>query len=230
MGLLKNFLSSGKTLLFADAFERHYTPWIVENYKSVLSDLGVKFWYKQEFAMSSGFEMLMAGAFEDFAQFVDENIIALKEMGISRIIVCSDEAYFVMKKYYEGFEIVHALDLIVEQKGKLMRTHESAVVYYDSIYFKKLGYKRPPRDVLFSLGLRVREYPFSHEVEYATGTEALLNIHSPRCASRIASELLRKIEGDVLVVASPRAYVHLKKHAEMHDVELRDVSEFLVEI
>lgn len=223
-------MSSGKTLLYADAFERHFAPSIIENYKSVLSDLGVRFWYKPDFCMSSGFESLMAGAVDDFDELIAENLATLKEMGVSKMIVCSDEAYYVLTKYYKDIAVIHALDLIFEQKDKLLSSSEGEVLYYDSLYLRKLNYKRTPRDILHALGCRVREYPKKSNIEFSTGSEALLAIHSPKCASRVASELLRRIEGETLVVASPRAYVHLKEHGEMHDVEVKEISEFLVEI
>lgn len=137
----------------------------------VLQGLGYEFCYSGDEELYSGALLYELGYSEDLKEYALKVADVIKRSGAKTIVCLSPHAAevfkFVYPKLIEGFnlEIRTFVDLVWERRDKLRAVQSpGAVVIHDSCRLaRELGIHQELRDIMESIGVEVKETPYSRE-------------------------------------------------------------------
>lgn len=137
----------------------------------VLQDLGYEFCYAGNNELYSGALLYELGYLDDMKHYVPKVVEVIKKSGAKTIVCLSPHAAevfkFVYPKMVEGFdlEIITFVELVWQRRDKLAKVQfPEAVVIHDSCRLaRELGVHQELRDILESVGVKVKEPALNRE-------------------------------------------------------------------
>ena len=206
---------------------KYYLLPFFNNYKSLLSDLGIDFKIINELNCC-GSPLLNAGYKNDFEDIKKKNLKILKKHSINKIITNCPHCYNVFKKYY-GIRVEHITQTIENNKHKITAENNQEITYHDPCLLAiKNKIVREPRKILKQTGFKLIEPFRSKEETFCCGAGGGVKQNSPKIASKIARERLKQLKTKRIVVSCPYCYVHLKENAD-NKKKIIEISETLIE-
>jgi len=206
---------------------KYYLSSFFNNYKSLLSDLGINFKTINELNCC-GSPLLNAGYQNDFEDIKNKNLKILRKHRINKIITNCPHCYDVFKKHY-GIRVEHITQILEKNKYKLVTEHDEEITYHDPCVLAiKNSIIKEPRAILKQIGFRLVE-PFRTKKEtFCCGAGGGVKQNSPRIANKIARERLKQLGTNKIVVSCPYCYAHLKENAN-NKKKIVEISETLIE-
>jgi Fe-S oxidoreductase len=218
---------SGNTLYYPGCLTKFAAPELEENYKTILTDIGVDFISVPEFNCC-GSPVANAGYKKDFDGLVEKNKALFKKYGVKRIITNCPSCYHIFKEEYK-MPVEHISQTIFRNIDKLEQKYQDEkICYHDPCHLgRHSGIYKEPRKVLEALGFTVVEMQNSKESSQCCGGGAGLRTNYPEIAAKAAKLRLRQCGEKKLVTTCALCYKQLKENAPS-GVEVYEFSELLV--
>lgn len=196
-----------------------------ENYKKILSKIGIDFIMIPEF-VCCGSPALNAGYKEDFEVLVKKNKELFKKYGVKKIITNCPGCYHIFKTYYD-INVEHITVTISKNLKKITTKKEGKISYHDPCHLgRKSNIYDEPRNILRHIGFEVVELEDNRENALCCGGGAGLKTNYPELASSIAKKRLSQAKTKKIITTCQLCYKHLKENAK--DIEVYELSEVLV--
>jgi Fe-S oxidoreductase len=145
----------------------------------ILKAAGVDFAILGEEEKCCGDQARRAGNEYLFQMMAMENIEIFNKYGVKKIVTACPHGYHTLKKEYpqfEGkFEVYHHTEFIQQlmREGKLKLNQakmDDLFTYHDSCFLTRYnGIFEEPREVLNSIGIKIKEMPRSKEANFCCG-------------------------------------------------------------
>jgi heterodisulfide reductase subunit D len=237
--------TGGETVLFADCEAAFYRPSVPRSVALILRAAGVEFGLMDQ-QWCCGGPMWETGYVEIAHKMAEHNMLDWRKTGTKRVI-CLDphdyitiiENYSSLDPNFDEFEIVLAVDLIVEQmrEGKLKLTTpvQRTVTYHDPCRLnKRLGVWQAPREILRAIpGLRFVDVDHVTQWSYCSGAGSNLFVEKPELTAEISRRRVAKakeLDGvDTLVSACPWSERPLTQQGDAQGLEVFDIFELVAE-
>jgi Fe-S oxidoreductase len=202
-------------------------PDLLNNYKALLSDLGIDFVMMSELSCC-GAPLLNAGYEGDFEEIKKKNLEILKRQGIVKIITNCPHCYSMFKEHY-GFEVEHITQTLFNHKHKLAYKKREEVVYHDPcILARENRVLNEPRALIRQAGFKIIEPSKTKEKTFCCGAGGGVKQNYPDIANRIAKERLRQLGAKKIIVSCPYCYAHFQENAE-NKKSIIEISEAVLE-
>ena len=218
-------LKGGNTLYYPGCMTKYYLTEILNNYKSLLSDLGVEFITINELGCC-GAPLLNAGYAHDFEEVKEKNLRILEKRGITKIITNCPHCYNIFRQYY-GIKTEHTTQIFEANKRKLATEHngEEAAYHDPCLLARKNKIIKEPREVMKQAGFKLIEPFRNKERTFCCGAGGGLKQNSPQIADKIAKTRLRQLKSKKIIVSCPYCYAHFKENASNNKkiIELSEV-------
>lgn len=220
------WLSRKKIIYYPGNTLTKYFPEIVQNWKSILSDFGLRFELVED--LSSGWPLWNQGYTKQFEEHLARLRQRVDKENIGTIITSSPEAHYIFKTYLPEVESKHTTQVAFEHLPKIQQFNTGQATWHDNTtQARRNGIQHQPRRVLVQAGFTVRDYDESKQETQCMGTSTGLVNNSPRLATKLAQRRLRKTPTQPIITDSPEDYLHLKR---LNDKAVLELSEVLVEI
>jgi Fe-S oxidoreductase len=194
---------------------------VVNNYKKILKELGIKFSVIEELD-SAGF-LIEAGYEKQARKLAKANFEYFKSQGVKKIIVSDPFCFKTFKLEYKemlpnwDIEVEFITDTIfkaLEQRTKEVSSFfNEPILYYDSCYLSRhLDFFDSPRKLLEKIGIRLVDFGIYPEDLLCCGSCGNLPIYDGELANQIALYFIKPFKDKKLkkfLTADPRAYRHL---------------------
>lgn len=166
-----------------------------------------------------GHDMLWTGDEETFKKLAGQNVSAIKQAGVKKIIFSCPEGLRTFKedypRYFEiDWEVQHISEFLAENIEKLnLGKIDRKVTYQDPCRLgRHLGIYDSPRKVLTAIpGVKLVEMDRNRDEAVCCGTSAWTNCDA--CSKQIRVERLteaKKTGADMLVTSCPKCLTHFK--------------------
>lgn len=219
-------LKGDTTLYYPGCMTRYSLVEVLNNYKAILSDLGVDFRTINELKCC-GSPLLNAGYKEDFEKIKEENLKILQRNGITKIITNCPHCYNIFKKEY-GVGVEHITQILAANKHKLVSGESGEVTYHDPcLLARKNNIIKEPREVLKQAGFKLIEPFRTKERTFCCGAGSGVKQNSPKIANKIATRRLNQLKSKKIIVSCPYCYAHLKENAS--NKKIIELSETITE-
>jgi heterodisulfide reductase subunit D len=206
-------LSGGRALYYPGCMTAGALPGILNNYKALLSDIGVDFVMINELTCC-GSPLLNAGYAQDFEEVKKKNLEILQKQGITKIITNCPHCYSVFKNIYE-FKVEHITQTLFSHKQKLAYNKREEVVYHDPcIHARGNSVFDEPRALLRQAGFKIIEPARTKDRTFCCGAGGGVKQNYPEIANKIAKERLRQLGAKKVIVSCPYCYAHFQENAE----------------
>ncbi|MEM4267980.1 MAG: (Fe-S)-binding protein [Candidatus Woesearchaeota archaeon] len=217
----------GNTLYYPGCLTRFAAPEIEENYKSILTDIGIGFITIPEFNCC-GSPVINAGYLNDFNGLVKKNSELFKKYGVKKIITNCPSCYRVFKENYR-LNVEHISQTLYRNLSKLEPTWSGeSVCYHDPCHLgRHSGIYNEPRKVLEAIGLKVVEMQSSKDKAICCGGGGGLRTNNPSLAKKIAQNRVMQCKEKMLVTTCCLCYNQLKDVAP-EGLKVYEFSELLV--
>lgn len=214
------------TLYYPGCLAHIASPELEENYKELLSRLGVEFMTIPEFNCC-GSPVMRAGYEEDFEELKRRNLELFSKYGIKKIITNCPGCYNMLKNNY-GLEVQHVTQVIENKLSKLKyRKRHEKVTYHDPCHLgRHSGIYDEPRSILRKIGFEVEELEESRENALCCGAGGGLKSNSPKLANKIARNVLANVKTKKLVTPCPMCCAHFRENSK--GVEIVELGELLI--
>lgn len=225
--MFRGFFSrfTGNTLYYPGCLTHFVLPEVEENYKKLLSLLGVDFIFVQEFNCC-GSPAKNAGYMKDFDDLKARNMQLLKKYNVRKIITSCPACYKVFGENYP-VEVEHITTVVAKNLKKVKAQHNESITYHDPCHLgRHSGIFEEPRVILKYVGFEVEELPENRKSSRCCGAGGGLKGNYPRLADDIAKGLLKDVKTKKLVTTCPMCYVHFKENAP--GLEVLELSEVLL--
>lgn len=220
-------LKPGNVIFYPGCMTQHCLPKLLNNYKSLLVDIGVDFKIMNELKCC-GSPLLNAGISSDFEEVKKENLKLLRKNNITKIITNCPHCYDIFKNQYK-VKVEHITQTLAANKHKLIIGSSEEVVYHDPcLLSRKNNIIKEPRAVLNKAGFLLSEPSRTKGKTFCCGAGGGLKQSSPKISNKIAKERLKQFELKKVIVSCPYCYVHLKENAK-NSKEIIELSETLSE-
>jgi Fe-S oxidoreductase len=213
---------------------------------AVLKKAGVDFGILGNRANCCGESVRKAGDEAVFKQLAQNNITALEEAGVRKIIVSSPHCYHALKNEYPGlgasFEVTHVsqylLELLKQERLKLTKEVNLKVAYHDPCYLGRHNdIYDEPREVLRSIpGLELVELADHREFSLCCGGgggRIWMETKSGERFSDLRLNQALETGAKVLAVACPYCMLNFNDSVLTQDkgdlIEVRDIAELVQE-
>jgi Fe-S oxidoreductase len=217
---------NGTVLYFPGCTTQKYIPEIAENYKTVLTDLGVPVKTIEPFCC--GRPLKEQGNTEAFNEHKAKIKALLERENVTQIITNCASCMQTLKDDY-GVEVAHSTQIIWEQRKKLQQFNNGEVTFQDNcIGARKLGLVNQARDILVQTGFNVKEFSECKAGVRCCGGSCGLPNNAGSVSVKLAQRRLRDAPANVIVTDDPQCYIQLKKNTQ--NKEVVELSETLVEI
>ena len=206
-------LKGEKVLYYPGCMTRFFLPDLFDNYKSLLSDIGVDYVVINEFNCC-GSPLLNAGYTEEFKKIKEKNLKILKRNNITKIITNCPHCYDLFKKRYE-VRVEHITQVFERAKHKFSAENDGEVAYHDScLLARKNNIIDEPRRILKSTGFKLAEPLRSKQNTFCCGAGGGVKQNSPKIANKIAKERLSHLKSKKIIVSCPFCFAHLSENAD----------------
>ena len=213
-------------IYFPGCTTQKYLPEIAENYKTILTDLGVPIRTVEPFCC--GKPLKEQGYTEDFEKHKLKIKARLEHDGIKTVITNCAGCAVTLKEEY-GLDVKHTTQVIAEHKRKLQQFNQGEVTFQDNcIAARKLNIINEPREVLVQTGYRVKEFSECKKGVRCCGGSCGLQNNASSVSVKVAQRRIRDAPSNVIVTDDPQCYIQLKKNTQ--NKEVLELSETLVEI
>ena len=220
-------LKGENVLYYPGCMTKYYLIDFFNNYKALLSDLGVDFRVINELKCC-GSPLLNAGHIDDFKEVKEKNLKILEKNNITKIITNCPHCYNVFKKYY-GIKIEHITQTLAANKHKLTAENNEEIAYHDPcLLARKNNVIKEPRAILKQTGFKLIEPFRAKERTFCCGAGGGVKQNSPKIANKIAKERLKQLGSKKIIVSCPYCYAHLKENTD-NKKKIIELSETLVE-
>jgi Fe-S oxidoreductase len=213
---------------------------------AVLKKAGVDFGILGNRANCCGESVRKAGDEAVFKQLAQNNITALEEAGVRKIIVSSPHCYHALKNEYPrlgtSFEVTHVsqylLELLKQERLKLTKEVNLKVAYHDPCYLGRHNdIYDEPREVLRSIpGLELVELADHREFSLCCGGgggRIWMETKSGERFSDLRRNQALETGAKVLAVACPYCMLNFNDSVLTQDkgdlIEVRDIAELVQE-
>lgn len=228
LGSISSSLSKvkGNAIYFPGCTTEKYLPEIAENYKSILTDLGVSVRTLKPFCC--GRPLKDQGYAKEYAEHLEKTKGLLKAEGVTMIITSCASCMQTLQQDY-GIPVRHTTEVIHEERRKLQQFNAGEVTFQDNcIAARKLGLTNQSREILVQTGYRVKEFSECKQGVRCCGGSCGLPNNGPSVAVKLAQRRLRDAPVNVIVTDDPHCYIQLKRNTQ--NKEVLELSETLVEI
>ncbi|MGR6836378.1 (Fe-S)-binding protein [Syntrophomonas erecta] len=192
-----------------------------------------------------GYPLLSSGFVEDMFPFIEHNVSAVKELGVSTMVTSCSTCFHVWKQDYAGalegypLEILHSTEflyrLIKEGRLKLSELDE-LVTYHDPCDLgRNGGVFDAPREIIRSIpGVQLVELKHNREESLCCGGGGNLQSADPKLAEQITAIRVKEIEesGASIVVSACQQCEQMLFNAVRKaglKVRVMDISELVLE-
>jgi len=221
---LKETISNkGEVLFFPGCTTQHCTPHINDKYKEILSDIGISHITIKDLKCC-GSPLINAGYQKEFDEIKAHNKRLMKKHNVKTIITNAPHCYRTLKKHY-GINTKHILEVINEQKHKLINNHDEEMSYHDSCVLAKNNIIDEPRAILKATGIKLNEPQRNKKDVFCCGASGGLKQNNPSLSNKIAKERLKHFKTKKIVVSCPYCYLHFKENTK--DKKILDISEVI---
>lgn len=216
----------GNVIYFPGCTTQKYVPEIAENYKTVLTDLGIP--VKTLAPFCCGRPLKEQGFTEDFLQHKAKIKALLERENVTTIITNCAGCMQTLKDDY-GVDVQHTTQVIWEHRRKLQHFNSGEVTFQDNcIGARKLGLTNQARDILVQTGYKVKEFSECKAGVRCCGGSCGLSNNANSVSVKLAQRRLRDAPANIIVTDDPQCYIQLKKNTQ--NKEVVELSETLVEI
>jgi len=186
-----------------------------DNYKKILTKLGIDFIMLKDEELCCGSPILNAGYTKDFENLREKNIRLFKKYGISKVITNCPGCADMFKKHY-GLKTEHISETIYNHRKKLKRKfHNEEISYHDPCHLGRYAkIYEEPREVLKLRGIDVIEFDANKENALCCGAGGGLRNNVPIVSNQIAKNTLNKCKTEKLVTTCPMCYYHFKENSK----------------
>lgn len=202
-----------KTLYYPGCITLNCLPNMFNDYKALLSDIGIHFVIIDEF-VCCGAPLLNAGYIADFEEIMKKNIEILKKNQISKIITNCPHCYDVFKSRY-GLSVEHITQTLVAHKQKIVFKKKEEVSYHDPcLLARKHAIVDEPRILIRQTGLKLIEPAKNKEKTFCCGAGCGVKQNFPEIANKLAKERLKQLGSKKIITSCPYCYMHLQENCE----------------
>jgi Fe-S oxidoreductase len=217
---------TGDVVYFPGCTTQKYLPEIAENYKTVLTDLGVPVRTVAPFCC--GRPLKEQGYTEEFEKHKATIKARLEKEGVKSIITNCASCMVTLRDEF-GLDVQHTTDVIAQNKKKLQSFNSGEVSFQDNcIAARQLGMAQSARDVLVQTGHKVKEFSECKKNVRCCGGSCGLSNNANSVSVKLAQRRLRDAPTGVIVTDDPHCYIQLKRNTQ--NKEVLELSETLVEI
>ncbi len=219
----------------ADAGDTRTYNGMLRNIACLLRTAGISFGYLYDQELYSGALLYDEGIDAVFEKHALKVHSMFKKHGVKRVITVDPHTTNMFRSVYpeviKGFDldVVSYLEVLAQNPLTPVNNLALPIVIHDScVYARYEGVVDEPRQLLASAGAEVAEPEFSGILTYCCGgpVESLY----PNKARTVADnriEQLAKVSKHVAAMC-PICILNLKEAAKGHDVEVRDVAEYMM--
>ena len=225
-----SIVAGERVLYYPGCMTKHHLPGVLNNYKSLFSDLGIDYTVMNELDCC-GSPLLNAGYAQDFKEIRDKNLRLLRKRGITKIITNCPHCFDVFKNKYDlkGITVEHAAQTLEANKRKLVAENNEEIAYHDPCLLARTNnISKEPRTVLKHTGFTLIEPLKNKEKTFCCGAGGGIKQNSPKIANKIAKERLSQLHSEKVIVACPYCYAHFCENAS-NKKKIVEISETLVE-
>jgi Fe-S oxidoreductase len=216
----------GTTLYFPGCTTQKYLPEFAENYKTVLTDIGIPVKTIKPFCC--GRPLKEQGYAEEYRKHVEKTKGLLKSENITSIITNCAGCMQTLRDDY-GVEVRHTTDVIWEHRKKLQAFNHGEVTFQDNcVAARKLGLTNQAREVLVQTGYTVKEFSECKQGVRCCGGSCGLSNNANSVSVKLAQRRLRDAPANTIITDDPNCYIQLKRNTQ--NKEVVELSETLVEI
>jgi len=202
-----------KTLYYPGCMTLHCQSTFFNNYKSLLSDVGISFIVIDELTCC-GSPLLNAGYASDFEELKKNNLEILRKNQVSKIITNCPHCYVVFKKQY-GFEVEHITQTLADHSQKITFKNKEEASYHDPcILAKQHIIINEPRKLLKQTGLKLIEPVRTKNKTFCCGAGSGVKQNYPELANKMAKERLSQFGSNKIITSCPYCYAHLQENAD----------------
>jgi fumarate reductase (CoM/CoB) subunit B len=226
IGNIKKSVLKGSILYFPGCTTQKYLPEIAENYKTVLTDIGLPVKTIKPFCC--GRPLKEQGYTKEFEAHKQKTKAMLEAEGITTIVTNSAMCMQTLKEDF-GLDVRHTTDVIWEHRKKLQPFNNGEVTYQDNcVGARKLGMTHQARDILVQTGFQIKEFSECKAGVRCCGGSCGVQNNSPNVSVKLAQRRLRDAPANTIVTDDPNCYIQLKRNTQ--NKEVVELSETLVEI
>ena len=237
MGLLKK-LMGGNVLYYPGCLTKVVAKDLEENYKSILTKIGIDFIQLKDMESCCASPVLNAGHKKEAMDLVQKNFNTFREHGVIKIITSCPACFKTFSKDYPellkdwDIEVEHITQTISKaiDAGKYIpKKHGMTVTYHDPCHLgRHCNIYGEPRDILTRAGVEIKEMKFSKDFSFCCGAGSGVKSNYPKLSQAIAEERLdmaKETKAGCLVTTCPMCFLHLKKNSK--DLKVKELSEIL---
>jgi heterodisulfide reductase subunit D len=233
-------LFSGNILYYPGCLTKTVAKDLLENYKKILTKIGIDYIVLNDLEVCCGSPILNAGFKEDARKLAEKNFEVFKAHGVKKIITACPACY---KTYSQDYpKLLKKWDIEVEhitmtlskaiKEGKLKpKQIGKSMTYHDPCHLgRHCGIYDEPREFLKATGAELKEMELSKELAFCCGAGGGVSANHPELAAAIAKErvsMAEKTGADELVTCCPMCYYNLKDNSKK--MKVREFSQLLVE-
>lgn len=216
----------GKTIYYPGATLHTYYPQLVNNWKLLLSQFGIRAELNTE--IHSGWPLWNQGYYEEHTYHQQQLRNYLTKHNITKIITTSPEAYYMFTTFHPHIQTIHTTQVAHTYKHKITEHTTITATWHDNTtQVRRNNIIEQPRKLLRTLGITLIEFTENKHNTQCLGTSTGLVNNSPRLATKLAQRRIKHNPTQILITDSPEDYKQLKEHTTQTVYEL---SEVLVDI
>jgi Fe-S oxidoreductase len=208
---------------------------LLKNVARILKIAGVDFGYLYEKELYSGALLFDEGVDDIFANHAQRVYENLKKNGAKRIITLDPHTTNILRQVYPGIiknydlEVKNYLEVLAEKDINISKSLDLDLVIHDPcIYARYENIVEEPRYLLKNAGAVIHEPELSGKLTHCCGgpLESLF----PSKAHTIATKRVEQLAecGNKVATMCPICLTNLKR-AAVNGLEIRDISEYLIE-
>jgi len=215
----------------------NYATDLNENYKQILTKLGINFLQFDDF-VCCGSPVLNAGYVTEFERLKENNLKLLDKYGIGTVITPCPACFKMFSQDYnlkkEGIEVKHITQVLSENLVKIKDIFKKEkgmpeITYHDPCHLgRHCKIYDEPRKAIIAAGFKLKEFKKNKENADCCGAGSGVKANFPETARKVAQRRLKGCKTKMLVTTCPLCYLHLKETAEGEkQVEVFELSQLI---
>ncbi|MFH1801471.1 MAG: (Fe-S)-binding protein [archaeon] len=234
MSFLSN-LFSGNTLYYSGCLTKFVAKDLEENYKKILSKIGIDFIMLKDLEFCCGNPVLNAGHKKEAEELAEKNFKLFKERGIKKIITSCPACFHMFNKNY--LKLINGWDIKTEHITKTIadavkkekispKKLNLDVTYHDPCHLGRYSnIYSEPREIIKKSG-NLKEMKLTKNYSFCCGGGSGVKSNHPELADSIAKERVQMAEetkAKVLCTSCPMCYLHLKENSK--NLKVKEISQ-----